>query len=112
MDIPGRLEVTIKINQLPSAVTTDKNGWKGFTIDCGGRRVSVLLRPRMWTRIEEAAAKWPLWLAVISGQMGPAEGSGFRLLEPAVQVFDRQPKMATGAPDEGAPVLGEAPKPL
>ncbi len=28
MMTPGKLEVSIKINQLPTEVTTTKNGWK------------------------------------------------------------------------------------
>ena len=91
MPTPGKLEVTIKINELPTEVTTDKNGWKVFKLDCGGRIVSVSLRPRMWTKIEEASKQYPLWLAVISGGMGQSVGTGFVLNEPAVQVFERKP---------------------
>ena len=90
MPVPGKLEVSIKINQLPTEVTTNKNGWKEFKLDCGGRIVSVSLRPRMWGKIEQAAKDWPLWLAAISGQMGQSVGTGFVLAEPAVQVFERK----------------------
>jgi len=90
MPIPGKLEVTIKINELPTDVTTDKNGWKRFRIDCGGRPVDVALRPRMWTKLEEAKANYPLWLAAITGTMGQAVGQGFILAEPALQVFERK----------------------
>ena len=92
MPIPGKLEVTIKINTLPTEVTTDKNGWKRFNLDCGGRTVSVALRPRMWTKLEDAAKQWPLWLAAITGQMGQSQGQGFILVEPALQVFERKPR--------------------
>jgi hypothetical protein len=91
---PGKLEVTIKINELPTEVTANKNGWKEFVLDCGGRVVTIALRPRMWTKIEEAAKQWPLWLASITGQMGKPNGAGFELLEPAVQVFERKTKPA------------------
>ena len=92
MTTPGKLEVSIKINQLPAEVTTTKAGWKEFTLDCGGRTVTVALRPRMWNKLTEAAANWPLWLAAISGQMGPSVGQGFVLVEPSVQVFERKTK--------------------
>ena len=101
MPTPGKLEVTIKINSLPTEVTTDKNGWKGFKLDCGGRIVSVNLRPRMWNKIEEASKQYPLWLAVISGQMGQSSGTGFALVEPAVQTFERKPP---APPPEPPPV--------
>lgn len=100
--IPGKLEITIKINQLPTEVTTDKNGWKLFQLDCGGRHVSVALRPRMWAKLEEAQKNYPLWVAAISGSMGPGQGMGFKLLEPNLQVFERKQKPPEPPPD-GAP---------
>ena len=107
MPTPGKLEVTIKINTLPTEVTTNKHGWKEFKLDCGGRLVHVSLRPRMWTKIEEASKQWPLWLATVSGQMGQSVGSGFVLVEPAVQVFERKakpPEAPPGPPPEPPPI--------
>jgi hypothetical protein len=106
-NIPGKLEVTIKINELPTEVTTDKNGWKSFNIDCGGRTVSVALRPRMWNKLEQASKDWPLWLAAITGQMGQSQGQGFALVEPALQVFERKAKPEAAAPPTSE-VTGEA----
>jgi hypothetical protein len=106
MTIPGKLEVAIKINQLPTEVTTTKNGWKEFKLDCGGRTVIVALRPRMWNKLTEAAANWPLWLAAISGQMGQSIGQGFVLVEPSVQVFERkakEPQPSEAGHDGGPP---------
>lgn len=112
MPVPGKLEVTIKINKLPEDVTTNKHGWKEFKIDCeGGRIVSVSLRPRMWTKLEEANTTFPLWIAAITGTMGQQQGPGFMLAEPALQVFERkarpEPTPAV-APADGAPA--DAPK--
>jgi hypothetical protein len=107
MSIPGKLEVTLKINQLPTEVTTTSNGWKQFEIDCGGRTVIVALRPRMWNKLEQASKDWPLWLAAISGQMGQSVGQGFKLEEPSVQVFERRAKEPT-PPVEAAPAAPAA----
>jgi hypothetical protein len=104
MPTPGKLEVMIKINELPADVTTNKNGWKEFKLDCGGRVVSVSLRPRMWNKIEEASRQYPLWLAAISGGMGQSVGTGFVLSEPAVQVFERKPPPPKEPPPEPPPV--------
>lgn len=104
MPTPGKLEVTIKINELPADVTTDKNGWKRFRLDCSGRPVEIWLRPRMWTKIEEASKQWPLWLATITGVPGQQIGAGFKLEEPAVQVFERKPRPAPEAPPQPPPV--------
>jgi hypothetical protein len=109
MSTPGKLELSIKINQLPTEVTTNKNGWKEFKLDCGGRTVSVALRPRMWNKIEEAAKSWPLWLAAITGGMGQSQGTGFMLSEPAVQVFERKPKEAAPPPEGTPPPEGAPP---
>ena len=69
MPIPGKLEVTIKIHELPTEVTTkSSNGWKEFTLDCGGRPVIITVRPRMWLKLEEAQKTYPLWVASITGQ--------------------------------------------
>src|SRR5262245_16073915 len=108
MPTPGKLEVTIKINQLPEEVTTTKNGWKEFTLDCGGRLVTVALRPRMWSKLEEAQKSFPLWVAAISGQMGQSHGKGFMLTEPNMQVFERKPK-PEAAPTAAAPQPEGAP---
>jgi hypothetical protein len=109
MPVPGKMDITIKINELPTEVITDKHGWKKFTIDCAGRPVQIALRPRMWTKIEEASRNWPLWLAAITGQMGQSEGKGFHLTEPAVQVFERKARPVEPPPEGVPPVPPEPP---
>lgn len=95
MPVTGKLEVTIKINRLPAEVKTDKNGWKEFDVDFGKRGARISLRPRMWNRIEQAAATYPHWVAVITGMMGDdVEKHVFKLLEPNMQVFEYVPKPA------------------
>jgi hypothetical protein len=101
MPVSGKLEISIKINTLPPDVTTNKNGWKLFKVDCGGRIVEIALRPRMWTKLEEASKQYPQWVAAITGLMGPSQGQNFALLEPALQVFERKARPPEGEP--GAP---------
>src|SRR5262249_17806079 len=76
MATPGKLEITIKINALPTEVRTDANGWKAFAVDCEGVAVSVRVRPKMWTKLEQAAATFPLWVAAIAGKMGKRTAEG------------------------------------
>ena len=99
---PGKLDIIIKINTLPAQVETDKNGWKSFVIDCDGVHVRVSMRPKMWTKIAEAAANWPQWVGSISGKLGSIQGQGFTLGEASVQVFERKVKEAPSAPSEPA----------
>lgn len=109
MTLTGKLEVIIKINQLPSEVTTTKNGWKEFQVDLGNRSAIIAMRPRLWTRIEESSRTLPHWIAVISGQMGEDVSKNcFRLLEPNVQVFEYKPKAPAAA---APPAEATAPAP-
>ena len=104
MALEGKLELIIKINALPSEVKTDKNGWKSFVVLCSGREIAMTVRPKLFNRLTDAAAKWPLWVASIEGKMGKATAKGFVLEEPNVQVFERKAKDKTEA--EAAPAAG------
>lgn len=93
MDTPGKLDVTIKITAIPEDVTTDANGWKSFHIACGeGVRVAVRVRPKLWNKLTQGAAVWPLWIASLTGGIGKRTDDGFELTEPGIQVFERKPK--------------------
>ena len=65
----GKLEVTIKINELPQAQAVE-NGWQQFEVDCDGRIISI----------------------TIAGKMGEATGNGFIMDEPNIQVFEKKAK--------------------
>ena len=88
----GKLELTIKISEFPGDVQTVENGWKSFLIDCDGRVVSITVKPKMFKKLEDAKANYPLWTAAIAGKMGTLGKEGFILLEPNIQVFERKPK--------------------
>jgi hypothetical protein len=103
MPVSGKLELIIKFNELPTDVTTKSNGWKEFTLDCGGRPALVTVRPRMWLKLEEAQKTFPLWVASLTGQMGAPHGKGFVVIEPAIQVFERKARVATPAPEASPP---------
>jgi hypothetical protein len=92
MDTPGKLDVTIKITAIPEDVTTDANGWKSFYLACDGTRVRVHVRPKLWNKLTQGAASWPLWIASISGGIGKRTEDGFELAEPGIQVFERKAK--------------------
>lgn len=91
MATSGKLEVTLKINELPSA-TTVTNGWQQFEIDCDGRIVSVTVKPKVWKKLTDAQENYPQWVAAIAGKMGDATPNGFILLEPNVQTFEKKAK--------------------
>jgi hypothetical protein len=91
MTVIGKLEITVKINQIPES-TPAKNGWQAFEVDCDGQIIAVTVRPKVWKKLEEAQANYPSWVASITGKMGTRTKLGFVLEEPAIQVFERKPK--------------------
>lgn len=110
MPIAGKLEAVVKFNTLPTEATTNKDGWKTFTILCDGRSVSMTLRPKHWMKLEAAAKDWPQWVASAAGQLVPGQGQGFVLKDPALQIFERKAKDAAEASAEGTvPVAPAAP---
>lgn len=93
MTTTGKIDITVKISEFPTDVQTIENGWKSFEIDCDGRIVSIAVKPKMFKKLEEAQANFPLWTAAIAGKMGAIGESGFILEEAAIQVFERKPKV-------------------
>jgi hypothetical protein len=94
MAIQGKLELTIKIIELPDAVSVDENGWKSFDLDCDDQIFSVMVKPKVFKKLEDAQANYPQWVAAIAGKMSEATATGFILLEPNIQVFEKKPKEA------------------
>ena|SRR5579883_3433859 len=89
----GRLELTIKITQLPKA-TPAKDGWQQFTVNCDGITIEATVRPKVWNKLTQAASQWPQWVAAITGKVGKLDGSRIVLDQPAIQVFEKKPKEA------------------
>ena len=101
MAVTGKLEITIKINEFPSAKTVE-NGWKAFEIECNGQIVRVVVKPKIWKKLEDAQANFPQWVAAISGKVGESiAGGGFVLAEPSIQVFEKKPKELAVAGEGG-----------
>lgn len=89
--VNGRLELTIKINELPSPETVE-NDWQQFSIDCEGVVFKVTVRPKIWRRLEEAEKNYPMWVAAVSGKLGAKTDNGYILDQPSIQAFERKPK--------------------
>jgi hypothetical protein len=63
-----------------------------FELDCDGRTVSVTVKSKMWKKLTEAQANFPMWVGAIAGKMGNATSRGFILDEPSIQTFEKKPK--------------------
>ena len=91
MTVSGKLELTIKINEFPSDVKTENN-LKTFDIACDGQIISVTVKPKVFKKLEDAQANFPMWVAAVAGKMGQPTEKGFVLVEPNIQVFEKKPK--------------------
>jgi hypothetical protein len=91
MPTAGKLEITIKINELPE-VRTVENGLQYFELDCNGRIFSVTVKPKVWKKLTEAQANFPMWVGAIAGQLGAMTPDGFILEQPNIQVFEKKSK--------------------
>jgi hypothetical protein len=87
----GRLELTIKITELPTPRTVE-NGWQQFEVDCEGTIFTITVKPKNWNKLSNAAATLPVWVAAIAGKLGNKTPKGFILLEPSIQIFEKKPK--------------------
>ena len=92
MATTGKLELTIKISELQE-VKTVENGLQYFELDCNSRIFSVTVKPKVWTKLTEAQANFPMWVAAITGQMGALTPDGFVLDGANIQVFEKKPKV-------------------
>lgn len=121
MAIPGKLDLTVKINTLPQAKPASPQTML-FAVQADGRTVLVELKNKAWNNLKTAAENYPQWVAAITGKLGAAIENGFRLDNPTVQVFEKKPKapaelQAPGpvepkappsAPTEPAPATGRS----
>ena len=97
--ITEKIEITIKINELPQSNTVE-NSWQQFEDDCDKHIISVTVKPKIWKKLTDAASNYPQWVAAIAAKLGQETEKGFVLEEPNIQVFERKPKAeatATGA---------------
>lgn len=115
MAISAKLDVTIKINQLPQSKPASPQTVL-FAVQASNRTVVVELKNKMWNTLKEAAERYPQWVAAITGQPGTAlPDGGFKLENPAVQVFEKKPKPDAGAapaaPTPPTPPVSATPTP-
>jgi hypothetical protein len=92
MPKPGKLELTLKINEFPADVKTLENGWREFDIDTGEQLVTITVKPKILKKLEQAQESYPEWVAAIAGKMGQKTDKGFVLDEPNIQTFEKKSK--------------------
>ena len=90
MATTGKLELTIKISELPE-VKTVENGLQYFELDCNGRIFAVTVKPKVWKKLTDAQANWTMWVAAIAGQMGAMTPEGSILMYLLVHLYRWMP---------------------
>lgn len=100
--VHGRMELTIKLNELPNNVLTVKNQWRQFDVQADDQIIRLRVRPKAWNKMAQANEQWESWVAAITGKMGNPIKDGFELLQPAVQVYEKKPKLPTDSDEENA----------
>ena len=91
-DVAGKIEVTLKLNQLPNWVYRGKNDEHKFFVNGGGYIFEVRCRPRTWQKLLQAQQDYPAWTAAITGQLGERIKQGFRLMNASVQIYESKVK--------------------
>jgi len=97
--VQGKMEINIKINELPKAIDVG-NGYQRMFLLCDGAEVSVTLRLKSYNKFVKDTQAYPLWVANFRGTLGPRTERGFVLDNPGVTVFERKPKESKTSGDE------------
>lgn len=92
MPVAGKMEVIIKISELPEDVKTVTNNWKEFVVEADGKEITITARPKMFSKIEQAKQQYPQWVAAINGKIGDMSQDGFSLVDANIQVFEKKSK--------------------
>ena len=103
MAVDAKLELTLKFSTLPNA-TPAGPGKMAFALTTqDGQYVTAEVGGKVWNKLLKANTDWSSWVAALTGTMEPRTDRGFRLENPGLQVFERQPK----APADTAPSRAE-----
>jgi len=82
----GKLEVIIKISEVPEITDVEKR-----IIQCDDQTVTTKIKPKTFNKLLETQ-QFPMWVASIAGKIGKTHATGFELLEPNIQVFEKKTK--------------------
>ena len=64
MTIAAKMEVVLKISELPEAETVE-NGWQKFELDADGIIVTVSVKPKMFKKLTQAQENFPQWVCLV-----------------------------------------------
>ena len=91
IEVPGNMEVILKISQLPETIVV-QNDWRIFVVEWDKYQTKVTLKPKFWTKIENAAKTYPSWIAVINGKLSKFKDDCFEISQASAQIFEKKVK--------------------
>jgi hypothetical protein len=100
MATPAKISLTCKLNQVPVHRELPDKQIEFFLNDGADRIFTVRMKPKLFKKLTDHG--FAQWVAAISGDLGPATETGFELLNPAVQVFEKKGPADTPAGQEKA----------
>jgi hypothetical protein len=93
MATPAKIQVTCKLNQVPVCRELPDKRVEFFLKDGESDRIfTIHMKPKIFKKLTEHG--FTDWVAVITGEIGPATETGFELVNAAVQVFEKQAREA------------------
>jgi hypothetical protein len=89
MAIPTKIQITCKISEVPPFRELPSKELEFFLAD-GERVLTVRMKARLFNKLTNHG--FHKWVAVISGELGPATETGCELVNPSLQVFEKKPR--------------------
>jgi hypothetical protein len=98
MATPAKVQLTCKLNQVPAYRDRPDKQVEFFLSDGNDRIFTVRMKPKLFKKLIDHG--YEQWVAAITGELGPATETGFELLNPTIQMFEK--KTPVDAPTEQA----------
>jgi hypothetical protein len=101
MATPVKVQLTCKLNQVPAYRDRPDQQVEFFLRDGNDRIFTVRMKPKLFKKLIDHG--YEQWVAAIAGELGPATETGFELLNPTVQVFEKKAPVDAPSKQENAP---------
>lgn len=88
MATPAKVQLTCKLNQVPAHRQLPDKKIEFFLSNASDRIFTVRMKPKQFKKLLNHG--YENWVAAITGDLGEATATGFELVNPALQVFEKK----------------------
>lgn len=88
MTTPAKVQLTCKLNQVPAHRQLPDKKIEFFLSNASDLIFTVRMKPKQFKKLLNHG--YENWVAAITGDMGEATATGFELINPALQVFEKK----------------------